>query len=209
MLFSHRLPWLKCIVKSGIHFSHRTRKISSGIGTIKKDKEFVDRNTLVLIYNASIQPHLDYSCEVWDVIGKTLSDRLQKLQNRAARIIMNFKNESGQSLLARNSLGWITLEERRAEMKTRLMYKSINKLAPQRLSNFFQNSNTMYDYDLRGSSTRLCLPKPRTKNLKKSFSYNGAHVWNQIPEDIRTSAFYISFWEKLSSSTFSFSNYHA
>ena len=47
------------------------------------------------------------------------------------------------------------------------MYKSINKLAPQRLSNFFQNSNTMYDYDLRGSTTRLCLPKPRTEYLKK------------------------------------------
>ena len=142
-------------------------------------------------------------------IGLFDSLRLQKLQNRAARIIMNFKNESGQSLLARNSLGWITLEERRAQMKARLVYKSINKLAPQRLSNFFQNSNTMYDYDLRGSSTRLCLPKPRTEYLKKSFSYNGPHVWNQIPEDIRTSASYISFCEKLSSSTFSFSNNHA
>ena len=51
---------------------------------------------------------------------------------------IQFKNESGQSLLARNSLGWITLEERRAQMKARLMYKSINKLAPQRLSNFFK-----------------------------------------------------------------------
>jgi hypothetical protein len=60
---------------------------------------------------------------------------------------MNFKNESGQSFLARNSLGWITLEERRAQMKARLVYKSINKLAPQRLINFCQNSNTMYDYD--------------------------------------------------------------
>ena len=137
----------------GKHIESTASKISSGIGAIKKSKEFVDRNTLVLIYNALIQPHLDYCCEVWDVIGKTLSDRLQKLQNRAARIIVNFKNESGQPLLARNSLGWITLEERRAQMKARLMYKSINKLAPQRLSNFFQNSNTMYDYDLRGSST--------------------------------------------------------
>ena len=162
----------------GKHIESIASKISSGIGAIKKAKEFVDRNTLVLIYNALIQPHLDYCCEVWDIIGKTLSDRLQKLQNRAA-------------------------------MKARLMYKSINKLAPQRLSNFFQNSNTMYDYDLRGSSTRLCLPKPRTEYLKKSFSYNGAHVWNQIPEDIRTSASYISFCEKLSSSTFSFSNNHA
>ena len=43
--------------------------------------------------------------------------------------------------------------ERRAQMKARLMYISINKLAPQRLSNFFQNSNTVYDYNLRGSST--------------------------------------------------------
>ena len=193
----------------GKHIESIASKISSGIGATKKAKEFVDRNTLVLIYNALIQPHLDYCCEVWDVIGKTLSDRLQKLQNRAARIIMNFKNESGQSLLARNSLGWITLEERRAQMKARLVYKSINKLAPQRLSNFFQNSNTMYDYDLRGSSTRFCLPKPRTEYLKKSFSYNGPHVWNRIPEDIRTSASYISFCEKLSSSTFSFSNNHA
>ena len=64
-------------------------------------------------------------------------DRLQKLQNRAARIIMNYKNESGQSLLACNALGWINLEERRAQMKARLMYKSINNLAPERLSNLF------------------------------------------------------------------------
>jgi hypothetical protein len=111
---------------------------------------------LVLIYNALIQPHLHYCCEVWDVIGKTLSDRLKKLQNGAARIIMNCQNESGQSLLARNSLGWITLEERRVQMIARLdMYKSINKFAPQRQSNFFQNSNTMYDYDLRESSTTV------------------------------------------------------
>ena len=187
------LDWTK-------HIESIAGKISSGIGAIKKAKEFVDRNTLVLIYNALVQPHFDYCCEVWDVLGKTLSDRLQKLQDRAARIIMNFKNESRQSLLARNSLGWINLEERRVHIKAKLMYKSINNLAPERLSNLFQNSNTIYDYDLRGSSTRLCLPRPKTEFMKKSF--NGAYVWNHIPEDIRTSA-YKSFCQKLSSSTFS------
>ena len=79
------------------HIEFIAGKISSGIGAIKKAKEFVDRNILVLIYNALVQPHFDYCCEVWDVLGKTLSDRLQELLNRAARIIMNFKNESGQS----------------------------------------------------------------------------------------------------------------
>ena len=116
---------------------------------------------------------------------------------------MNFKNESGQSLLARNSLDWINLEERRARIKAKLMYKSINNLASERLSNPFQNSNAIYDYDLRGSSTRLWLPRPKTEFMKKFFSYKGAYVWNHIPEDIRTSASYKSFCQKLSSSTFS------
>jgi hypothetical protein len=50
---------------------------------------------------------------------------------------MNLKNEHGQSVLARKSLGWVTLEERRAQMKTRLMYKTVNGLAPQRLCEVF------------------------------------------------------------------------
>ena len=52
-------------------------------------------------------------CEVWDTIGVTLSDRLQKLQNRAARVITGRKNEHGQSELALNELNFKTLKERR------------------------------------------------------------------------------------------------
>ena len=114
----------------------------------------------------STHAHFDYCCEVWDVLGKTLSNHLQKLQNRAARIIMNFKNESRQSLLTRYSLGWINLEERRAQIKAKLMYKSINNLAPERLTKLFQNSDTIDDYVLKGSSSRLCFPRPKTEFMK-------------------------------------------
>ena len=51
---------------------------------MKKLKEFVDRDILVLSYNALIQPHFDYGCEVWDELDKGLIERLEKLQNRAA-----------------------------------------------------------------------------------------------------------------------------
>jgi hypothetical protein len=52
-----------------------------------------------------------------------------------------------------NALGWISLNERSAQMKARIMYKTVNHLAPQRLCDTFQNSNTINDYNLRGSST--------------------------------------------------------
>ena len=148
------------------HIECIASKVSSGIGALKKLKEFVNRDTLVLVYNALIQPHFDYCCEVWDELGKGLSERLQKLQNRAARLIMNFKNEHGQSILARTALGWTSLEERRSLIKAKLMYKTINQLAPQRLCNIFQFSNNVASHNLRGSSNGLFIPRPRTEFLK-------------------------------------------
>ena len=160
---------------------------------------------MVLVYNALIQPYFDYCCEVWDTLGKGLSERLQKLQNRTARLIMNLKNEHGHSVLARNSLGWELLEKRRVEMKARIMYKTVNKLAPSRLCDLFQNVNKINDYNLRGSSTRVYIPMPKTEFLKQSFCYDGAKIWNQLPDEIRNSASSTSFCSKLSSSTFDLS----
>jgi hypothetical protein len=68
------------------HIDKIDKKVSSGIGVIRKRKSSVDHNTLICAYNALILPHLDYCCEVWDTIGITLSDRLQTLQNRAVRV---------------------------------------------------------------------------------------------------------------------------
>lgn len=70
------------------HIEHIVNKISSGIGALRKLRAFIDTITLVLVYNSLIQPYFDYCCEVWDTIGKALSERLQKLQNRVARLIM-------------------------------------------------------------------------------------------------------------------------
>ena len=148
-----------------------------------------------------IQPYFDYCCEIWDTCNKGLSERLQKLQNRAARVIMNLNNEHGQSILARKSLGWVTLEERRAQLKARLMYKIVNGLAPQRLCEAFRKVNEIHEYELRGSSTKLHIPRPKTESLKNSFQYSGAKLWNKIPEEIRNSTSYNIFINKLSSST--------
>ena len=56
-------------------------------------KAFVKKDTLVSVYNSIVRPYFAYCCEVWDVFGETQSKRLQKLQNRAARIIMNMSND--------------------------------------------------------------------------------------------------------------------
>ena len=62
------------------HIDIVARRVSSGIGAIRRIRDFVDRDTLISVYNALIRPHFDYCSEVWDTLGNGLSNRLQKLQ---------------------------------------------------------------------------------------------------------------------------------
>ena len=101
-----KLSWNK-------HIDKVAKKVASGIAAIKKIRDFVDKETLISVYNALINPHFDYCSKVWDTMGVGLSNRLQKLQNRAARVIMKFSNDiPGPEAI--KVLGWEKLETRRA-----------------------------------------------------------------------------------------------
>ena len=49
-------------------------------------------------------------------------------------------------------------------------------MGPQSLINLFSYKSDKTEYHLRDLSSRLCLPKPRTDNMKNSFMYDGAKI---------------------------------
>lgn len=147
-------------------------------------RDFVDKDTLLSVYFALVQPHFDYCCEVWDVLGLCQAKRLQKLHNRSARVLMNMSNEVSH-VVALSSLGWETLEAQRKKNKAKLMFKVLNNLGPQSLTDLFINKRDITNCNLREVSSSLQLPQPRTNNLKKSFSYDGAIIWNSLPTKMR------------------------
>ena len=93
--------------------------ITSGISALRRVKPFVaEKETLISIYNAIVR--FDYCSEVWDVFGEVRCKRLQKLQNRAARIISNMSNNEDHSMALR-ALGWQPLHIIRKKAKARMM----------------------------------------------------------------------------------------
>ena len=126
--------------------------------------------------------HFDYCAPVWDGLSSYLCEKLQQLQNRAARVILQANCEINSSLLL-ETLKWDKFSSRRRKQKAIMMFKSLNGLAPVYLQDLFSERNT--DYDLRDSFRKLNLPKPRTDYLKRSFGYSGALLWNSLPENIR------------------------
>ncbi|XP_068735229.1 uncharacterized protein [Montipora capricornis] len=171
---------------SSKHIEEITKKITAGISALKRRRDFASRDVLVSVYNALLMPHFDYCCEVWDSLVSVLAESLKKLNNRCTRVIMLYKNEAGQSeLLALRHLGWSLLSERRFHVKAREMFKVLHDLAPVRLSSIFRNSFSANSHHLRNAVNKLALPLPKTEFLKKSSSYNGARVWNSLPNEIR------------------------
>ena len=87
------------------HIDNIVKKVSAGLGAIRRVRSLVPRETLIMIYKALVQPYFDYCSSVWGSIGVCQSERLQKLQNRAARLI-NFFDLNIRSSTLLNDFGW-------------------------------------------------------------------------------------------------------
>ncbi len=98
----------------------------------------------MLIYNSLIQPHFDY-CSVFldNLAGGLGQKQLQRMQNRAARIITGSDYYTRSSEILR-SLNWINLEDGRAIQLKKLMYKTTNNMVPSYLIGMEQHAHSKY-----------------------------------------------------------------
>ena len=78
---------------------------------------------------ALVMPYFNYCSAVWGNINKGLADKLQKMQNRAARIL-NFSNYEVHLIVSLDELGWKRLEYVRLKQLAVTMYKIHNNLSP-------------------------------------------------------------------------------
>ena len=178
------------------HMLSIRKKVTRNLGVLRRVKPFLKTENLIVIYRSIIEPYFTYCCIVWDSISETQIANLQKLQNRAARII------TGASYLQRSSdvlceLGWMTLEAMRKRQKAILMFKILNGLTPPYLSQMFTHSASFHDYGLRSSRMNLALPKSRTDFYRNSFSFTGAKIWNELPNSLKEETSLKRFMGKL------------
>ena len=141
-----------------------------------------NQETLQTFFYSLVQPYFDYCDGVWGDRSKTRADKLQKLQNKAARIITraDFPNRSSDVL---NSLEWSNLEERRRKEERHLLvtiFKVFNNNCPTNLREQFHRTSEIHDYNLSCSHYDFQLSLSKTNFLKRSFSYRVAMAWNQL-----------------------------
>ena len=129
MTIDNKLDWRS-------HIDKLTKKVASGTGAIKRIRHLVPQATLLLIYQALIQPHFDYFNFVWGNCGITLQNKVQKLQNRAARVLTNLNYDADAGHLF-ELLRWKNPASQPQIQNAIMVYKSLHGLAPNYLCSKF------------------------------------------------------------------------
>ena len=144
------------------------------------------------LYTGIVEPHLRYCCSVWGCAGSTEINQLQKLQNRAAQIITNSSFDTSSRPLI-EGLGWKAIEELISYESKIMVFKSHNELAPQFLCNLLTKNSQCSSRNPRNTETGLRLPKNKSANGQKCFSFRGAKLWNSLPAESKKASSLISF----------------
>ena len=169
------------------HIENISKKVAKGLGVFRRLRSFVPKSILITIYNSLIVPHLDYCSSVWGSIGKGLSNKIQKLQNRAARIITHSSYDIRSKDIL-NYLGWKNMAERRQDQLATLMFKTMNGYAPVYMSSMFTKTTDVHTHGLRRTQNGLFIPRPNSEAMKRGISYRGALRWNNLTNDQRNAS---------------------
>ena len=118
----------------GLHISDVNRKVSKVLAALRRLKPLCPQPVLITIYKCHILH--DYCSAVWGGIDTGLNNKLQKLQNRAARIIVR-ANWDVRSYQIVSDLNWTSLADRRTKQMETLIFKTANEQLPEYMSERF------------------------------------------------------------------------
>lgn len=170
-------------LKWDLHVSELVKKIGKMVSFLGRLKYLLSESYLNLIYQSVILPHFDYADIIWQSSPQTYLDQLQKLQNRAGRIILKINPSSHTSIFKiHDLLKWETLKTRRNKHMYIMLYNIFHNLTPEYMKNNLSKKETKYA--LRNVDN-LILPKPNSNYCKRTFFYRGSKMYNELPINLR------------------------
>ena len=168
------------------HVNEVIKKLCSSVACIRRIRHCVTKSTLTQLYYSLFLPHIDYCCTAWGCTTKTNLGRLQRCQNKFARLVLNAEyRTSTVSLL--DALKWQSIEKRLSYQYCIMAYKSLNDMGPPYLSHLLSRRNVVYS-TRHVESNQLYLPIPKTENKKRSFSYKASKLFNSLPLHVQSSS---------------------
>ena len=175
------------------------KKSNSRLKFLYRKREFLNYHTKRLLAMSLVQCHFDYVSPVWFYsLTQDLKNKLQVTQNRLIRFVLDLDPMSHIGRDQFVKLNWLPVSSRVDQITLSHVFRIHCDKAPGYMKENFIPASDVHNYntrfrvssqsssDLFSDTGRYSIPKVKGFG-KKTFSYNGCTLWNDLPQSVRDS----------------------
>jgi len=166
-------------LKWGAQCQKAAAKAMSMLGMIKRSFPIIDKELFLILYGVYVRLHLEYGVQVWAPYFQKDIVALEKVQQRATKLVKSIKNWSYEGRL--RYLGLSSLARRRIRGDLIETFKILNGFEGTDPDHFFTRANTI---QLRGHLDKLYKSRLTLQCRRNFFSQQVVSHWNQLPKQV-------------------------
>jgi hypothetical protein len=183
------VKFLGILIDDELNFKHHLSlirsKLSKSLFQIRKAKNFLAKESLILLYYAIFHSHLAYATIVWSSANQSLINDIFKLQKKAIRLITLSKYNAHTEPIFKK-LNILPLPDLITFFQVQFVHRFIDNLLPQSFSNTWTRNNDrnigQNAMQLRNYQS-LHIPFTRTVQMSHLPFFYLPKIWNNFPDN--------------------------
>ena len=169
------------------------KKGNQKLHALARISKLLSKDKLKLIMKTFIESQFNYCPLLWMFHNRTLNNKINKLHERALRIVYKDDDLTFQQLLEKDNS--LTIHEKNLQKLAIEMYKVKHNLSPLPVRELFTQLGNIQNVRNKGCWEIL---KARTVNYGiETIRYRGPITWDLVPSDIKESDSLLSFKAKI------------
>ena len=144
------------------------------------------------MYKIMVLPVMLYCNNVLLNLSDSHKRKFEDIQNRAKKIVTGSNSPPN----------WPSVNDIRNRRCNHEVFKCLHNIAPAALHNCF--TRLSHFKNTRGNNTNLSLPKVKTECGRKLFLYQGALIFNELPDELKMEHSLLLFKKKTNSISLDF-----
>ena len=153
------------------------------LGQINRVKHAFDTTTLTIMTNALVFSKLYYCCNVWSNTSEHNLNRIQGVQNFAARNVSGSKKYDHISPILKD-LRWLPVRQQLYFRHAIMAFKCMTGCAPDSLFSKYVQRTTITKRTTRNSQM-LNIPLYKTATGQRTFYYRTVKLWNSLDHNLK------------------------
>lgn len=167
------------------HITRKCQIANIQLRNLKTIRKYLTQKSTEILVHGLIHSHLDFCNGLFINIPSYQLDKLQRVQNHAARIVTGATYEQSSVEILRG-LHWLPIRARIMFKAIVTVFRVVNGTAPSFLCDMFISSKNQYRQRLRSSSSHLFdVPITNTKLAGRSLAVAGPQWWNSLPNCLK------------------------